>query len=202
MCNLVEKYFIIGDDKFHSEIVSKNLARNWSQDYLHQMGHLVYIDTLPHRPIITSVYSKDARNKRESSFIVLLKTINTSDFYSILLFVSTYPLCSDLYKLSILQKKGVHNQLDNFLNETNGFLIYHYQLEHLFIMGTGSDKVQAEMFRKNINKKKVTSFEESKSIQIFGKSLYEIISERMKLSVTYTPNYYSSHLLFEYLNIK
>ncbi|MFO8065938.1 MAG: hypothetical protein R6U11_00005, partial [Bacteroidales bacterium] len=66
------------------------------------------------------------------------------------------------------------------------------------IMGTGTNKEQAQIFRKDINVKKAAAFEESKTIKIFGQSLHEIIAERMKYEGVFNPDYYSAHLLYQH----
>lgn len=199
MDNLVEKNFIIGEDKFHSQMVKNSLADNWSEKYINQKGHLVYIESLPQQPIIASVYFNKGANKSKSTFLEVLKTINPTDYNSILILVTTYPRCLNLFGSKYSFKHKTNTQLDEFLGETNGLLLYNYQLQNLIIMATGCDSDEANAHRKSINKKMASSFAKAKSIKLFGTTLYEIITQRAKFLPTHKPQYHSAYLLYESL---
>jgi hypothetical protein len=201
MGNLIEKHFIIGEDIFLSEIVLDKLAVEYDDaEYIDKPAHVVYVDNSPRQSIIASACLIGTPDKRHPNFLDLIKTIDTSNFISILVLVTVYPHWMDFPDTIIFEKNKASTQLDVFLSKTNGLLLFDYQLEQLFIMGTGTNKEQAQIFRKDINAKKAAAFEESKTIKIFGQSLHEIIAERMKYEGVFNPDYYSAHLLFQHLN--
>jgi len=86
------------------------------------------------------------------------------------------------------------------LKETNGWLVYNYQLEKLFMMATCNDEEKAKEFRRNINKKFQAKTKEICNMKVFGMTLNDIISERMKLGVVYPPHFNGAYKLYQYLN--
>ncbi len=201
MPKLIEKHFLIGEDKFHSEIILKKLADKIDKnEFINKPAHVVYIDTSPPQTILASAHLVGIPDERRPAFLDLLKNIDTSDFNSILIFVTVYQHWLDSPQSIIFKKTETKTPLDNFLVKTNGFLIFDYQLEQLCVMGTACGEEQAQSFRKDINARKVSAFEESKKIKIFGLSLHDIISERMKYAGVFNPDYYSAHLLYQHIN--
>ncbi|MFW5793766.1 MAG: hypothetical protein ACOCWC_05735 [Bacteroidota bacterium] len=72
MGNLIEKKFIIGEDKFHSEIILNRFGTDYNKDeFINKKAHLVYIDTSPPQAIITSAYLAGVPNERKPAFLDL-----------------------------------------------------------------------------------------------------------------------------------
>ncbi len=148
MRNLIEKHFIIGEDKFLSEIVLNKLSvESDDAEFIDKPAHVVYFDNSPPQSIIASAHLTGTPDKRHPAFLDLLKTIDTSDFISILVLVTVYHHWMDFPDTIIFEKNKASTQLDVFLSKTNGLLLFDYQLEQLFIMGTGTNKEQAQIFR-------------------------------------------------------
>ncbi len=206
MKDIIEKSFIIGEDVFHTQIIKRMHGDLLTDDM--KSGHMVYLKSQPEQPIIYGTSSDDDFAKKEHCFSDFLEVINTSDYYQILLLVTTYQYYlsesvagyTDLLKSDVPFFNNKNPNLDTFLKETNGWLVYHHQLENLYTMAAGCDHPESQTFRKRINKKINSSFDESRSIEVFGALLYDIIKERMTLEGTVKPNYYGAYLLFQHLN--
>jgi hypothetical protein len=87
------------------------------------------------------------------------------------------------------------------LDDSNGWLLYNYQLEKLIVMGAGCNSEEAKTLRKRINRKEASAFSEAESIRLFGVSLKDIIAERTEFLPTLYPEYRGAYLLYRHLNI-
>ncbi len=203
MNKIIESHFILGQDSKLTNLIIEAFGSNWDEKDLGQNGHIVFLDIEPIQTIISSISSSSEPKLEKPSFSDYLKKIDYSNFDNLLLLVSTYSWGD--YE-EILKKVnntfGFENKhLDMVLKETNGLLIYSYQLENLFIMATGSDMEQAVTFRKDINKKKAITFEESKKMKLFGTTLHAIMEDRMPLIGTRYGRYSETYKLYQYLNL-
>lgn len=196
MNKIIESNFTVGQNNKLTNLIIKSFGSSWKDEFIGQMGNIIFIDTKPRQVIISSVSSQQTFKK--PLFTEYLRKIDDSNFDNLLLLVSTYPDYKDITKRpSTLKNK----HLDMFLKETNGWLVYNYQLENLYIMATGLDQTQATIFRKNINKKRTAAFREAKKIKIFGTTLNEVIVNRMKFDFFINPNYSKTYKLYQYLNL-
>ena len=199
MKNINESYFVMGEDKYHTQLIKERFADSWSDSYSSRIGHIVYIDTEPKQIIIASVQSDINRNANNPSFAECLKWVNLTNFWSILKLTTTYPHCLKILTSSPNVIRSKNPLLDIFLKETNGWLVYNYQLEGLMCMGTGCSPQVAQAFRKNICKRKVPSLDDAGDIKVFDTRLKDIIMERSNSSITYNPEYRGAYLLYRYV---
>ncbi len=205
MKDIIEKSFVIGEDAFHTQII-KRMYGNLLTDNM-KSGHMVYLKSQPEQPFIYGSSSDDDFARKEGCFSDFIKIINTSDYFQVLFLVTTYQYYlsesvagyTDLLKSDVSSFNNKNPHLDTFLKETNGWLVYHHQLENLYTMATGCDHPESQTFRKRINKKTNSSYAEPRSIEVFGASFYDIIKERMILKGTVKPNYHGAYLLFQHL---
>lgn len=197
-----EKYFVVGEDKFHTQLIEDKWGdqlRNFL--YNNQFGYVLYIDTEPKQVIIASVYSDTDINSNLSLFESYLGLVKTTDFTSALMFTTAYPLRRDLLEQVVEPLKSNSSQLDMLLVDSNGWLLYNYQLEKLIVMATGCTPEEAQALRKRINMKEASAFSEGESINLFGVSLKDIIAERAGFLPTLYPEYRGAYLLYRHLNV-
>lgn len=195
-----EKYFVVGDDEFHAQLIIKKYGDRWSSFYNNFFGHIVYVDTEPRQVVCASVFSDVNINSNLSSFENYLGLIKTTHFTSVLLLTTTYPMRRDLLKRVVEPVRSNSSQLDMLLNDSNGWLLYNYQLEKLIVMATGCNPEKAQTLRKRINRKETSAFSEAESISLFGISLKDIIAERAEFLPTLYPEYRGAYLLYRHLN--
>ena len=195
-----EKYFVVGEDEFHTQLIIKNYGDRWSSFYNNFFGHIVYIDTEPRQVVWATVFSDININSNLSSFEIYLELIKTTDFTSVLLLTTAYPRRRELLKQAVVPVRSNSSQLDMLLDDSNGWLLYNYQLEKLIVMATGCTPEEAQALRKRINQKEASAFSEAESINLFGVSLKDIIAERAEFSPTLYPEYRGAYLLYQHLN--
>ncbi|NHB69601.1 hypothetical protein [Perlabentimonas gracilis] len=200
MNTIKEKYFVVGEDEFHTQLIIKNYGDRWSSFYKNFFGHIVYIDTELTQVVCATVFSDININSNLSSFENYLGHIKTIDFVSVLMLTTAYPRRRDLLKRAVVPAISKSSQLDMLLNDSNGWLLYNYQLEELVVMATGCTPVEAQTLRKRINQKEASAFSETESINLFGVSLKDLITERAEFSPTLYPEYRGAYLLFRHLN--
>jgi len=92
----------------------------------------------------------------------------------------------------------IEGPMDQILMETNGWLLYNYQIEAIFKCVTGLDDEDANRFRRNFNKKKMKELSQYKTIDCFGENLLDVIFKRALLGVTYHPKYENLQVLFNH----
>lgn len=196
MNKIIESNFTVGQDSKLTNLIIKSFGSSWKDEFIGQTGNIIFIDTKPKQVILSSVSSEQTFKK--PYFTEYLKKMDYSNFDNLLLLISTYPDYKDITKRpSTLKNK----HLDQFLKETNGWLVFNYQIENLYMMATGFDQTQATIFRKNINKKRTAGLKEAKKIKIFGTTLNEVIVNRMKFDFVVNPNYSKTYKLYQYLNL-
>jgi hypothetical protein len=177
-------------DSFRESHDVEEFEGNW--------GHMVYVDTEPKQVIIASVYA--SRNDLELNFCEILKDIEPSDLQKLLLLVTTYPLYPKTVWHADLSLKKVNIKIGMLLQETNGWIVYHHQLEELIQMSTNCNSAEAKTIRKRSNAKHQDAFDKISNIKVDGNDLVSIIDERLKLRLTFSPNYEAAYRLFNQLN--
>ena len=195
-----EKYFVVGEDESHTQLIAMKYGDNWTSFYNNFFGHIVYIDTKPRQVVCASFFSDINLNSNLSSFENYLGLIKTTDFASVLILTTAYPTRRDLLKRLVEPVKSKCSPLDLLLDDSNGWLLYNYQFEKLIVMGAGCSSEEAQTLRKRINRKEASAFSEAESIRLFGVSLKDIIAERAEFLPTLYPEYRGAYLLYQHLN--
>ncbi len=200
MKNIVERVFKLSDDKQLTQPVIKRFGEQWDNQYLDYYCHLVYSDTEPKQVFFMQISDSDYNKIEHPNFVDLLKAIDYTDFDTLLLLLSTYPNCNSIFDKAKNFTKSKNSHLDNFLKETNGWLIYNYQLEKLYMTCVEFNRNKAIEFRKNINKKHANSINKHLETKMFGTKFKDILTERIKSKHVVPALYNDAYELLVYLD--
>lgn len=170
------------------------------EDFEGNWGHLVYIDTEPKQVIIASVYTRMI--DMGLNFCKILKDIEPSNLQELLLLVTTYPRYPKTGWQADLTLKKVNEKIDLLLQETNGWIVYNHQLIQLIQMTTKCNYEEANTIRKRHNARHQDAFDKILNTKVAGIDLVSIIDERLKLRLTFSPNYEAAYRLFIHINQK
>ncbi len=199
--NIVETTFKIGKTPELTSLIKEAFGDYWKKEWQGKFGYIVYIDNDPKQFVLGNIYLPKKTKSLYPFFIDYLKQLKCSDFNDLLLLVSTYPWFKEMKTDPLHPYIGAsNNHIDFILKETNGWIIYDYQLQNLYQMATGQNKDKSILFRKNINKKIPAIYSDSKEIELFGATLYELIISRMNLENTCSCNYSGAYKLYCHLN--
>jgi hypothetical protein len=103
--------------------------------------------------------------------------------------------------LSLIKDKNSTGAVASYFESTNGKLLYHYQLEQLYLSLTQSNIEEAIEFREAINLKRHSAFEVAKTIKLpTGETLFDIITQYRYRDFTLYPLIKEALRLFNYLN--
>jgi hypothetical protein len=191
MKNIVERVFKLSDDKQLTQPVIKRFGEQWDNQYLDYYCHLVYSDTVPKQIFFMQISDTDYNKRELQNFVDLLKTIDYTDFDTLLLLVSTYPNCSCIFDKAKNFTKSKNSHLDNFLKETNGWLIYNYQLEKLYSLCKKTPNTALLSFLKqSFTKSKLLIFRNFESL------VFDAFLSKTKKSAIFLPAQYMTCVEF------
>lgn len=190
MKRLVERKSLLSTNVQLTQVFKQSLGTNWNDSYLSYYGHLVALESDAGEEIILSNLSS---HEPILKFLGLLDNINTSDVRQVLMLLSAfYVLESREQLLDILSSEKFHDSSDpvnQLLSDTNGFILYDHQIELLYKVGNKASEKEATEFARNFNKKKLDALENEKKVNVFGKSLLDLINERCVLGISVKPNF-------------
>lgn len=96
---------------------------------------------------------------------------------------------------------GSDSIIDSILEESRGNLVYHHQVEILYRMHNGCSPAKAQLFRKDLWRRKDWAKAEADIIQMYdGTTLSEIIKKRLLFDFTFYPAYLEGMNLYCVLN--
>ena len=147
--------------------------------------------------ILDIISSNTMNNLEEDYFTHKLNHLPYFNYESLLFFTTICFNTMNLNRAIDFDKKFNHTSYNEFFKNTFGYIVYHYQLEHLYCMITGSNTDEAILFRKNWNKKK--NREDAKRLLINNSfSLYDLLFERCfdNNQFLYTPNFSAAYKLW------
>ena len=163
--------------------------------------HIVYaINT---EPIVFSIsYTRKNIVVPEKSFKYYLLNSDLESFNELLYLVTLYSHCCFDKDSSWFSNKPINSELiSSYLSKSKGKLVYHYQLEQMYLSLKNSSIENAIVFRKSINLKRKSAFEEAKLIPSpNGNTLLEIIEEYRIKDFTLYPKIKETLELFHFLN--
>ena len=162
---------------------------------------VVYV--IKNKPIVFIISHVDKNTLLpEKSFKNFLHNTNIKSFDELLYLVTLYPhFCFDEDLSWFSNKNNMSEFNQSYLSNSKGKLIYHYQLEQLYITLTNSNIETAITFRKSINLKRKSAFDEAKSIILSnGQSLLNFIQESRIKDFTLYPKVKETMELFQFLN--
>ena len=161
-----------------------------------------YLDQGQKRLICCS-YLKDSDDVQKQNLVDLRKKQNPANFFDLVYIVSQY---DPLYPPDSTHQAlafGPHFEFDDdffdqlFL-ESRGYLVYNHQLERLYQMIAGCLPMQAINFRKALGKREAWAWVETELLRFpNGKTLKNIMDERMINEFTFSPNYHGAMNLYE-----
>lgn len=202
MVELIKEEIVNSKDTqhlFYSFLLVYNKTHNINPNDI--WVHIVY--AIEPELIIFSVsyVEKNTVLPKQSFRYYLLKT-NINSFNELLYLVSLYPhFCFEEDSDWFSNKPNNSELISNYLSKSKGKLVYHYQLEQMYLSLTNSSTKDSIAFRKSINLKRKSAFEEAKLI-VFpnGKTLLEIIQMYRIKGFTLYPKIKDAMELFHFLN--
>jgi hypothetical protein len=136
------------------------------------------------------------------SFTYYLQQISTKSFYQLLYLVTYYRFFKENEaNLSLFKDNNRTGAIASYLENTNGKLLYHYQVEQLYSSLTNCTTEEAIAFRKAINLKRPSAFEKAKTMLLpSGESLFDILIKQRFRDFTLYPKIKEAMELYNYLN--
>lgn len=162
--------------------------------------HIVY--SIKIEPIVFSIsfVKKNIVIPKKSFKYYLLKT-NINSFSELLYLVTLYPhFCFEEDSDWFSNKPNNSELISSYLSKSKGKLVYHYQLEQMYLSLKNSSVEDAIAFRKSINLKRKSAFQEAKLILLpNGESLMKSIEESSIKDFTVYPKIQDAMVLFNFL---
>lgn len=164
-------------------------------------AHLVY--GINDKPVLFHIYfnnNDDVSTKNE--FNIHLQNLNKKSFCQLLYLVTYYGFFrEDEANLSLLKDNNSNGAVVSYLENTNGKLLYHFQVEQLYSSVTNSSVEEAIAFRKAINLKRPSAFEKAKTLFFpSGESFFEVLTKYRFRDFTLYPKIKEAIALYNYLN--
>jgi hypothetical protein len=163
---------------------------------------VTYIDHGQKRYIHCDVL-QESGHAQEQTLVDLLIKQNPGTFSDLLYIVSFY---DPLNHWDVIRPASAYSPclappdsfLDQLFLESRGFLAYNHQLEMLYRMLTGCAPAQAIKFRQGLGKKEAWALMEAEIMRFpNGKTLKNVMDERMLGEFTFSPNYPGAMNLYE-----
>jgi len=202
-----ERIWRLNEDTLFTKTIFKDYKRLLSEieSNNYEYGHAIYIYEDNPDLIIGTIFS--TANSAEigyfEDFNKYLNQFDTTRFKDVLFTLDSYWIsnaCRKTERLCLEQHFNRHPIIDDFLNESHGILLWHHQLENLYLFYK-RDRDKAVEFRRDILKRKADTFNLAKKIKIdSGLTAEDIINERMPASGTISPSFKEAVKLYKYLN--
>ena len=164
-------------------------------------AHVVY--GIKGKPVLFHInFCNNAEYSTKNEFKIHLQNLNQKSFSELLYLVTYYGFFKENEaNLSLFKDNNFTGTIASYLENTNGKLLYHYQLEQLYFSLTQSNIEEAVSFRKAINLKRHSAFEKAKTIVLpTGESLFEVITQYRHRDFTLYPKIKEAIAMYNYLN--
>ena len=127
-------------------------------------AHVVY--GINDKPVLFHInFSNTNEVLPKNEFNIHLQNLNQKSFSELLYLVTYYGFFKeDEANLSLIKNNKSTGAVVSYLENTNGKLLYHYQVEQLYSSITNSNVEEAIAFRKAINLKRPSVFEKAKAL--------------------------------------
>ena len=155
------------------------------------------------KPVLFHInFCNNAEYSTKNEFKIHLQNLNQKSFSELLYLVTYYGFFKENEaNLSLFKDNNFTGTIASYLENTNGKLLYHYQLEQLYFSLTQSNIEEAVSFRKAINLKRHSAFEKAKTIVLpTGESLFEVITQYRHRDFTLYPKIKEAIAMYNYLN--
>jgi hypothetical protein len=185
------------------EMVKNWVGIYWDDHFMHVYWHVSYIEQNEQKDVITCSYLGDKKDIN-LTFKEYVQLADHTDIHSLLLITSTYFPTDELNKLkTVINRpfdKNPNNPLNMLFHTTNGYIIYDYQIEHLYQLVSNAWQTEAIQFRKNYNKQKRRELNKILDYRLFGQSFFEILDQRCFFNIGILPNFRGTKILYEFFN--
>ena len=165
-------------------------------------AHVVY--GINDKPVLFHInFSNNAEVSTKNEFNVRLQNLNQKSFSEFLYLVTYYGFFKEEEdNLSLFKdNNNSTSAVVSYLENTNGKLLYHYQVEQLYSSISNSTVEEAITFRKAINLKRPSAFEKAKTMLLpSGESLFDVLTKYRFRDFTLYPKIKEAIALYNYLN--
>ena len=164
-------------------------------------AHVVY--GINDKPVLFHInFSNNAEVLTKNEFNIHLQNLNQKSFSELLYLVTYYGFFKeDEANLSLFKDKKGIGAVASYIENTNGKLLYHYQVEQLYSSINNCTTEEAIAFRKAINLKRPSAFEKAKTMLLpSGESLFEVLTKYRFRDFTLYPKIKEAMELYTYLN--
>jgi hypothetical protein len=205
--HLKEEYICLADSPELLALIKMSTAYfdgDKNSDYIEKYPYafVSYIDQTPKR-LIACIMRKESEYYQVQKLPDLLTSQNPKNFDEIL-YVSTFyqPLNEIFSTITGSPFTSCPAPRDEFLDgifaESRRYLAYNHQLEMLYRMITGCAPLTATKFRQGLFRKAFGFWEEARSVRFpNGKTLKNVMDERMLGEFTVSPCYHGAMNLYE-----
>lgn len=196
-----ERIAVTNSNHICSEIITNyRIAQDIKIDDF-AFAHVVY--GIKHKPVLFHIHFTNTNGiSTQNEFVTHLQNLNQKSFSEILYLVTYYGFFK-AHEGDFLHFKN-HNEsgaVASYLENTNGKLLYHYQIEQLYAAVANATLEQAIAFRKAINLRRPSAFEKAKSLLMTsGESLFDVLIKYRFRDFTLYPKVKEALELHTYLN--
>ena len=199
---LLEERIAVNDSNhICSEIIKKSRIEQDIKIDDFAFAHVVY--GINDKPVLFHInFSNTNEVLPKNEFKIHLQNLNQKSFSELLYLVTYYGFFKeDEANLCPLKENKSTGAVASYLENTNGKLLYHYQVEQLYSSITTSTVEESITFRKAINLKRPSAFEKAK-VLLFpsGESFFEVLTKQRFRDFTLYPKIKEAVELYTYLN--
>ena len=164
-------------------------------------AHIVY--GIKDKPVLFYIkFTSTVEVSTENEFKIRLQNLNKKSFSELLYLITYYGFFKeDEANLSLIKNNKSTGAVVSYLENTNGKLLYHYQVEQLYSSITNSNVEEAIAFRKAINLQRPSAFEKAKALLFpSGESFFDVVTKYRFRDFTLYPKIKEAIALHNYLN--
>ena len=202
--NIKERIWRLHDDSDFTRTLY--IDSGWLAEHIdineYQTGHAIYIESEKPEILFGFIHkTTDFDVGYFNTFLDYIKKFELTYFMDIVFAIDTYTLTNLFGKNRVLDLKFKnHSIIDSILKESQGAIIWHHQLENLYLFHR-NDKNEATELRKNILKKRASTFELASKIKVDqNTTLNDVINNRMVLGGTIVPSMKEGNKIYQLVN--
>ena len=166
-------------------------------------GFVSYIEQNQRRLIYFVLSSNQEQEDQRQTLIDLIAEQNPVSFLDLVFILTLYDPLGHRESTVRRPQNGLclilgDDLFDSLFLESRGYLVYNHQFEMMYQMVTGCNPSQATRFRKSFWRKEAWAWMETELLRFpNGKTMRNIMDERMVDEVTNVPNYCGAMNLYE-----
>jgi hypothetical protein len=202
--NIVEEFIKLSDRDDISKMLRVSTAYYDDNREIHEdfpYCYVVYAGSGSTAKLISSHLSKEYDASIQNKFAEIIESQQPQTFndcvYITTIFDPFAIYTSSQNRNPFERITSSNSIIDSILEESLGNLVYHHQVEILYRMHNGCTPEKAQIFRKELWKRKDWAIAESDIIQMYdGSTLSEILQKRLLFDFTFFPSYLGGMNLF------